>query len=103
MTVAVNCWVPPGCSVMFAGDTETCPVCAGCTVTCAEAAFVESATEVAVTTELLPAVDPAVNRPLLEMVPPVDVHATAVLELPVTVAVNCCICPGCRLTFVGET
>jgi hypothetical protein len=68
----------------------------------AEAGFVESATEVAVTVKLLPAVGPAVNRPLLVIVPPVAAHVTAVLELPVTVAVNCCVCPDCRVALVGE-
>ena len=62
-------------------------------VTCADADFVESATEVAVTLKL-PAVDPAVNRPLAEIEPPVAVHVTAVFVLPVTVAVNCFVCPG---------
>src|SRR6185312_15762507 len=71
-------------------------------VTLAEADFDESAAEVAVTVKP-PAADPAVNKPLLETVPPVAVHVTAVLELPVTVAVNCCVCPGCRVAPVGET
>ena len=69
----------------------------------ADAAFVESATDVAVTLKALPAVEPAVNKPLLETVPPVAVQVTAVLELPVTVAVNCCVCPGCRVALVGDT
>ena len=63
----------------------------------------ESATEVAVTLKLLPVVDPAVNKPAMETVPPVAVHVTAVFELPVTVAVNCCVPPGCMVTLAGET
>ena len=63
----------------------------------------ESATEVAVTLKLLPLVDPAVNKPALETVPPVALHVTAVFGLPVTVAVNCCAPPGCRVTLAGET
>ena len=39
-----------------------------------------------------PVVWPAVYRPAVEMVPPVAVQVTAVLELPVTVAVNCWVC-----------
>ena len=31
------------------------------------------------------------------------VHVTAVLALPVTVAVNCWVCPALRLTVVGLT
>ena len=62
----------------------------------------ESATEVAVTLKL-PAVVPAVNNPLLDTVPPVPVHVTEVLELPVTVAANCCVCPVCRVELVGES
>ena len=72
---------PVGATVM---DTAG----AGWIVTAAEAVFVESATEVAVTMKEVPAVDPAVNKPPLEIVPPVAVHVTAIFELPVTVAVN---------------
>src|SRR5437763_1696281 len=69
----------------------------------ADAAFVGSATEVAVTLNAVPAVEPAVNKPLVETVPPVAVHVTAALEVPVTVAVNCCVCPACRVALVGAT
>ncbi len=61
VTVAVNCWVCPGCNVALVGETVT-PT-DGCTVTCAVADLVESATEVAVTVKLEPAVFPAVNKP----------------------------------------
>jgi hypothetical protein len=57
-------------------------------VTPADADFDGSATEVAVTVKLLPAVEPAVYKPLFEIVPPVAVHVTAVFEEPVTVALN---------------
>ena len=50
--------------------------------------FVVSAEEVAVTMKL-PAVDPAVNNPVPLTVPPVAVHVTAVLVVPVTEAANC--------------
>ena len=72
-------------------------------VTLADADFVGSAAEVALTMKEDPAVDPAVNKPLLEIVPPVAVHVTAVFEAPVTDAVNCWVCPGCSVLLPGET
>jgi hypothetical protein len=60
------------------------------TVTLAVAFFEVSAAEVAFTVKL-PAADPAVKRPAVEIVPPVAVQVTAVLDEPVTVAVNCCV------------
>ncbi len=101
VTVAVNCRVCPACTVALAGEIVT--VTAAGIVTAAEADFVESATEVAVTEKLLPVVDPAVNRPVPEIVPPVAVQVTAVLDMPVTVAVNCRVCPACTVALVGET
>ena len=71
-------------------------------VTCADAVLVVSAAEVAVTAKFVPATDPAVNKPVLEIVPPVAVQVTAVLELPATEAANCRVCPGCSVTLVGE-
>jgi hypothetical protein len=89
VTVAVNCWLCPGDRTGLVGEIET-ETATGCwTVTPAEAALVESAAEVAVTAKALPADDPAVNKPVLEIVPPVAVHATAVFALPVTAAENC--------------
>ena len=39
----------------------------------------------------------------MEIVPgPDKVHVTAVLEVPVTVAVNCCVPPGPKLIVEGE-
>ena len=58
-------------------------------VICADADFVVSAAEVAVTAKLVPAVLPAVKSPVLDTVPPVEVQLTALLLVPVTVAVNC--------------
>src|SRR6476646_9010670 len=103
VTVAVNCWVCPVWRVMLVGDTVTLTGAGACMVTAATADLVLSAAEVAVTEKLLPAVDPAVNTPLVEIVPPVAVHVTAVLELPVTVAVNCWVCPVCNLVLAGDT
>jgi len=40
---------------------------------------------------------------VLETVPPVADHVTAVFVVPVTVAVNCFVAPYCRLAVVGET
>jgi len=88
VTVAVNCCVWPDCKEALAGETETETAGVACTVTAALADFVVSAAAVAVTVKL-PAVDPAVKRPALEIVPPVAVQVTAVFEEPVTVAVNC--------------
>ena len=61
-------------------------------MTLAVAFLVVSAAEVAVTVKL-PAVWPAVKRPVLDMPPPVAVQVTPVLDDPVTVAVNCCVWP----------
>jgi hypothetical protein len=52
-----------------------------------------------------------VYNPALEIVPtvllppavPLTLHVTAVLELPLTVAVNCCVCPTRTDMVVGET
>ena len=44
--------------------------------------------------------------PFAEIVPRLDaltVHITAVLLVPVTVAVNNWVAPGSRMTFAGET
>jgi hypothetical protein len=44
-----------------------------------------------------------VYRPLLEIVPPVADHVTLVFELPVTVALNCCVPPVDSETEPGFT
>jgi hypothetical protein len=75
-------------------------------VTVADADLVVSATEVAFTVavDMFATVAGAVYKPLEETVPPpVNDHVTAVLELPVTVAVNCCVPPPISVAVVGET
>ena len=77
--------------VIEVGDTEM--VGGGSvTVTDAVADFVVSATLVARTVNV-PATAGAVYKPAVETVPPVADHVTAVFEVPVTVAVNCCVPP----------
>jgi hypothetical protein len=70
------------------------------TVTEAEADFVGSSTEVALTTPIPAFV--AVNIPLLSTVPtaPVAVQVTPLVE-PVTLAVNCCLPPTARVMLAG--
>jgi hypothetical protein len=75
--------------------------------------FVVSATLIAVTvTEMLEAtLLGAVYRPLVEIVPVVELppwtpltnHVTPVLEVPLTLATNCCFRPGVRAAVVGVT
>jgi len=74
------------------------------TETVAVDALVGSAALVAVTTTLvvLETVG-AVNRPVLETVPAVVDHFTAVLLVPCTVALNCCWPAELRLTVKGDT
>ena len=68
----------------------TACVFAGSMVTVALADFDVSAVLVAVTTALLCALAVgAVYRPLASTEPVVAVHVTPVLEVPLTVAVNC--------------
>ena len=51
----------------------------------------------------MPGVVPAVYSPLEEILPPVAVHVTALLVVPVTVAVNCCTpIPASSVANVGE-
>jgi hypothetical protein len=86
-----------------AGETATA---IGLRVTVAVAAFVVSATEVAFTVavETLPTLAGAVYKPLDETVPsPVNDQVTAVLVVPVTVAVNCCVPPPPNEADVGDT
>ena len=42
-------------------------------------------------------------KPELETVPPVAVQVTAVFDVPVTVAVNCCVADVCKDAEVGLT
>jgi len=102
VTVAVNCAVPLTCTEAVDGETEI--ETGGGTVamlTVAEADFVESACDVPVTTT--DAGDGcaagAVYRPVDVIVPqpdpmhpgPESVQVTAVLVVPDTLAVNCCV------------
>ena len=64
--------------------------------------LVGSATDFAVTVNV-PAVAPAVYNPADVIVPPLADQVTAVLLLPVTVAVNCLVCPGCSVALGGAT
>ena len=93
VTVAVNCCVPPVMREAEVGLMLTAIGGGGAaTVTVAVANLVVSATLVARTVNV-PAAAGAVYRPLVETVPPVADQVTAVLEVPVTVAVNCCVLP----------
>jgi len=66
--------------------------------------LVGSATLVAVTVAVVAAVTVgAVNIPLLLIVPPLAVQVTAVFEVFLTVAVNCCVPAEVMLDEVGET
>src|SRR5438552_19074589 len=72
-------------------------------VTVALADLVASATLVAVTIAVVFDVTvEAVYSPELLIVPFVAVHVTAVLVVPVTVAVNCCVPPDATVALVGE-
>jgi hypothetical protein len=83
-TVALNCWIPPEITVVLFGEMLTLIIVpGGFTLTFALAFFVLSAALVAVTvTVVLLVTFGAVNKPLLEMVPAVAVHLTAVLVVP---------------------
>jgi len=103
VTVAVNCCVALVCRLAEVGliviDTTGG---VAVTVTVAGAFFVVSAALVAVTVNV-PADAGAVYNPPVVMVPPLAAHVTAVFELPVTVAVNCCVALVCRLVDDGLT
>jgi hypothetical protein len=101
VTVAVNCFVPPVASVAELGAMETATTCGALTLTLADADWVGSATLVAVMMNV-PALLGAVYRPPAEIEPPVADHVTAVLELPLTVAVNCCDPPVVSDAEAGE-
>ena len=87
VTVAENCcdastWIDAAVGLI------TIEITGGATVTVALADLLVSATLVAFTVYVPPAVG-AVYKPKLSILPPLAVHVTAVLVLPVTVAVNC--------------
>jgi hypothetical protein len=74
------------------------------TTTIALAFLVLSAALVAVTvTVVVLETVGAVNKPALETVPSVDVQLTAVLDVPCTVATNCCVSPDDTDTELGDT
>ena len=108
VTVAVNCCVAPVCTDAEVGAMVIPTVV---TVTVADADFVVSACETAVTVTVPEgAVAGAVYKPEVEIVPTVvfppvvlfTCQVTAVFVEPVTVAVNCCVAPVCREAVVGE-
>src|SRR5215469_8519806 len=90
-TVAENCCVPAEVKFALLGDTVMVMVTVGgAMVTTALAILVGSAALVAVTIRLVLLVTlGAVNRPLLEIVPALELHVTPVLVEPLTVALNC--------------
>jgi hypothetical protein len=100
LTVAENCCCPLTETCVVDGATVTETEVEDSITTEAEADFVESATEVAVTVARagLGIVAGAVYNPVEVIVPhdpatqpiPETDHVTPVLELPVTFAVNCC-------------
>jgi len=102
VTLAVNCWVVPTNNIAFAGLNVTeMPPGEGepATVTVADADFVLSSTEVAVTVPV-PGVT-AVNIPLASTVPTlVALQVTPWVEFA-TFAVNDCVCPVFSDAVVG--
>jgi hypothetical protein len=108
-TDAVNCCVPKFATVAAPGETLTEVGDAFVSVTVADADFVASACEVAVTVTCggFGAVAGAVYSPMLEMLPlaapPATLQVTAAFDAPVTVALNCCVLPTAMLADVGAT
>jgi hypothetical protein len=97
----VNCWEPPACRETELGATDTDTGAAEVTDTVAVANLLLSATLVALTV-YVPVVLGAVYSPLEETVPPFVVQLTAVLApFTITVAVNCCEWPTCRVAESG--
>src|SRR5712672_307445 len=105
---AVNCCVPKSGTVTAFGDTLTESTgLTAVTVTVADADFVLSACDVAVTVTCAgfgTAVG-AMYRPVVVMVPleapPATLHVAAVFELPVMDAVNGCVLPTATVTVAG--
>ena len=113
VTVAVNCCVRLMATLTDFGATVTLIPGATNIVTVADPDLVESATETAVivTAAGLGATAGAVYSPVVEMVPtvafppftPFTCHVTAVFEVFVTVAVNCCVKPVTTVAVLGLT
>ena len=101
VTVAVNCCVPPVSTEAEVGEMVIETTGVALTVTAAEADLVGSATLVAVTL-YVPEVEGAVYRPLAKTVPPVADQIKALFMVPLTVAVNCWVCPACTETEEGD-
>src|SRR5437762_8079343 len=111
-TVAVNCCVPPAPTVADTGEIVTRTTAAGVMVTCAEADFVGSACDTAVTATVagFGTTAGAVYRPERDTVPtaalppltPLTCQVTAVLLVFCTVAVNCCVPPAPTVADTGE-
>jgi len=101
VTVAVNCCVFATCTDADAGATETLTCAWAVTVTAADADLVVSACDTAATVTVagLGTAEGAVYSPEVEIIPTVEFppatpftcQLTAVLEVPETVAVNCCV------------
>jgi hypothetical protein len=106
-TAAVNCCVCDGPRAAVVGETDTVTTVGGTSVTVADALFAGSAWLVAVTVTVCCVVmlEGAVYSPVVLMEPTSGLidQVTAVFVVPVTAAVNCCVCDGPRLTVVGET
>ena len=103
VTVAVNCCDAPRITVDACGKTAT--VTAGI-VMVAEPDLVVSACDVAVTVTVFGVfrVAGVEYRPLLSTVPGPDVvQVTALLVVPFTVAVNCCVAPRITVGVAGVT
>ncbi len=103
VTVAVNCCVAPKMTVETCGRVETDT--AGM-VMVVEPDLVVSACDVAVTVALAGVVRiaGAEYSPLLLIVPgPAVLQVTAVLVVPWTVAVNCCVAPRITVAVAGVT
>ena len=89
-TVAANCCVLPEVRVELVGETVRLIGVAAVTETIALAFLVISAALVAVIVTLVLLLTlGAVNNPLLETVPALADHVTAVFVVPCTVAANC--------------
>jgi hypothetical protein len=99
VTVAVNACVALAGTAGFAGLIDTA---ISLTVTVAVPDLVVSAWLVAVTVTV-PGVAGAVKRPFWSIVPADALHVTAWLEVPLTVAENCCVRPVRTDAVVGVT
>src|SRR5205823_10523031 len=111
-TVVRSCRIAPGSTVSDVGEIVTVTPVASVMVTCAEADFVGSACDTAVTATVagFGTTAGAVYRPELDIVPtvalppltPLTCQVTAVLLVFCTVAVNCCVPPAPTVADTGE-